>query len=302
MVHGGIDMHRRFLKLALAGVALDLTVCSCASAVGPAPISRASTRAQGANFARVLAQEKVIYSFAGGRSGSVPLAGPAVDSTGVVYVTADEGGAGCAPSGCGAVIALKPRKDGSYSPFVIHRFSGKRDAANPDSSLLLAQGRLFGASAAGDGACCGTAFALSGDGAHRHDDVLYAFGSAVDGKNPSAFSTDLSGNLYATTSQGGGGYCRDGCGVALRLQPSSSGYAENIMYSFQGADQYKNAYDGSNPTGGLTFDGSTGELFGVTASGGSSQYYGTVFELESEGSTYREVRLHDFLGGYGGPD
>jgi uncharacterized repeat protein (TIGR03803 family) len=95
-----------------------------------------------------------------------------------------------------------------------------------------------------------------------------------DGDEPSAgLVFDQKGNLYGTTSYGGGlsGYCTLGCGVVFKLTPKGK---ETVLHSFC-PDGYPCA-DGETPTAGLVFD-QKGNLFGTTSYGGST--VGVVFKL-----------------------
>ena len=78
--------------------------------------------------------------------------------------------------------------------------------------------------------------------------------------------------------------------LALALIASPLARAQNftVLHEFTGAG------DGSTPTSGVIFD-STGDLYGVTSSGGSFNY-GTVFRLDHAG---KERQLHSFLGSEG---
>jgi len=84
------------------------------------------------------------------------------------------------------------------------------------------------------------------------------------------------GNLYGTTGSGGGGlgecvsYGDAGCGSVFELSPSGSGWKETILYDFDGGT------DGAFP-GGVIFN-SSGQVFGVTEGGGSSNA-GVIYEL-----------------------
>ena len=88
------------------------------------------------------------------------------------------------------------------------------------------------------------------------------------------------GYLYGTTYEGG----THGEGAAFRIKPDGSSYS--VIYSF-GQTQA----DGYNPYGGLVF-GSNGDLYGVTAYGGSINE-GMVFELTTSGTL---TALHSFGG------
>jgi len=68
---------------------------------------------------------------------------------------------------------------------------------------------------------------------------------------------DSAGNLYGTTSTGGGNAnCNNGCGTVFKL----SGSNETVLFSFSGGS------GGASPTAGLVID-SVGNLYGTTNSG-----------------------------------
>ena len=82
---------------------------------------------------------------------------------------------------------------------------------------------------------------------------------------------DSSGNLYGTTSDGGG---LDGDGTVFELAQGSG--TITTLASFNGTD-------GEDPEAGLIMD-SSGNLYGTTSEGGTSND-GTVFELAHGSST-----------------
>ena len=87
----------------------------------------------------------------------------------------------------------------------------------------------------------------------------------------------------------------NGWGTVYQLKLSGSGWAENILYSFQQGN------DGLAPTAGLIFDPS-GNLYGATQTGGIGGG-GTAFELTPlSGGTWNLSTLYGFLGpAFGGP-
>jgi len=114
--------------------------------------------------------ETVLYAFAGGRDGAVPLGGLIRDKAGNLYSTTEGGGGGqegCKsnPRGCGTVFKLAP--DGTET--VLFAFAHNiSDGMGPSGDLMKgADGALYGtASEGGDledctgGAGCGTVFRL----------------------------------------------------------------------------------------------------------------------------------------------
>ena len=95
---------------------------------------------------------------------------------------------------------------------------------------------------------------------------------------------DTAGNLYGTTPSGGS----FGAGTVFELLPQADGsWIGRFLHSFNPA-----AGDGTGP-GNLIIDAS-GNLYGVTSSGGAHNY-GTVFELIPQtGGVWHERLLHSF--------
>jgi uncharacterized repeat protein (TIGR03803 family) len=132
------------------------------------------------------------------------------------------------------------------------------------------------------------------DTAHAGFTVLHSFAGGSDGANPQGSLTkDTAGNLYGTTSQGGGTGCSGyGCGTVFKLAPDD---IETVLYAFTGGS------DGANPGGRLSKD-TAGNLYGITGSGGviadcGGYGCGTVFRLAPDGT---ETVLHAFTGGSDG--
>lgn len=137
--------------------------------------------------------------------------------------------------------------------------------------------------------------------------ILYTFRGGSDGNLPFApLVADAKGNLYGTTSEGGGSICNggEGCGTIFELiapaSPSGT-WQEKVLYAFAGGA------DGSYPVGGLILD-SGGNLYGTTEWGGdlnstacgNPQYgCGVVFELSPPkipGGAWTETVLYAFEG------
>jgi uncharacterized repeat protein (TIGR03803 family) len=90
----------------------------------------------------------------------------------------------------------------------------------------------------------------------------------------------MKGNLFGTTSEGGGGACLFyGCGTVFELSKTGQ---ETIIYDFLGSP------DGAFPFAGL-LQGASGNFYGTTFDGGNSSCNdrgpgcGTVFEVNVSG-------------------
>jgi uncharacterized repeat protein (TIGR03803 family) len=199
--------------------------------------------------------ETVLYSFGGGADGGFPFAGVVREPEGNLYGTTVFGGS----SGLGTAFKLDRRGVET----VLHSFTGGVDGGDPTAGLLRdGEGNLYGTTLGGGGSGSGTVFKLDKSGMET---VLYSFTGGVDGGGPTArVVRDQEGNLYGTTSAGGG----SGFGTVFKLDKSGM---ETVLYSFTGGA------DGGAPRAGLLRDGE-GNLYGTTSAGGGSGF-GTVFRL-----------------------
>jgi uncharacterized repeat protein (TIGR03803 family) len=244
------------------------------------------------------ASERVIYDFQGGKDGANPQAGLLAGQNGVLFGTTASGGYRfCSEHGCGTAFELIPSGT-SYSERIIHRFGKDVDGISPEDTLVAGgNGSLFGTTRFGGPQFLGTVFELTPSGNGFHESILHDFQlRRGDGEYPKAgVIVDASGALYGATTFGGTSKaCGDGCGTIYKLTPSSRGYRETVIYSFQDSP------DGAVPYGDLLEDGS-GSLYGTTGLGGilSSDCpsgCGTVFKLTPTTSGYIESVPYSFKG------
>ena len=143
-----------------------------------------------------------------------------------------------------------------------------------------------------------------------NETVLYRFTGGDDGSVPYGkviFGPD--GSLYGTTtgypdgrpgstpqrhSDPDSSYCNSGfggnCGNVYKLTPSGGGWAESVLYSFQG---YAGSGDGAHPYSEVIFD-PAGNLYGTTD--GAYDGESTVYKLTPSGSGWTENILCNLLG------
>ena len=241
----------------------------------------------------------VLHSFTGNVNGDgeTPSSRIVFGPDGSLYgVTGAGGNDGCYDYGCGTVFNLKPPATACRSALcewvetVVYRFLGPASdhPAAGSCSVLQSLGQRWQRLPLGP---------LDG-------------GDGMDPVGDPAF--DRAGSLYGTARIGpewwGGCGCGVSCGLVYKLTPSSGGWNETILYSFQGMDDggsplsgvildadgnyyltttysnmgsgtvwarsqqvhqfAKDGWDGARPAGGLIFD-PAGNLFGTTARGGN---------------------------------
>jgi uncharacterized repeat protein (TIGR03803 family) len=126
---------------------------------------------------------------------------------------------------------------------------------------------------------------------------LYLFKGKPDAGNPrGTLVADASGTLYGPTLAGGadddGKTSLGVWGAIFAVAPPQRGFAERVIYSFQGGG------DGWSPHGKLAV-GHGGVLFGGTTEGGSGGY-GTVFSLTPSAAGYVHRVVYAFSGGADG--
>ena len=231
---------------------------------------------------------KVLYRFTGGADGSQPYGGLIFDQAGNLYGT----------TAGGTVFKLTPNPDGSWTESVIYSLSQGSYAGLTFDQAGNLYGTTFGGS---PGDCywryiCGYVFELSpnSDGSWTENEI-YGFGWGSPFAPAAGVIFDRTGNLYGTTTGGGGYGCglAGGCGAVFQLTPNPDGsWTLNLLHSFS------TGTDGSYPAAGLIFD-QAGNLYGTTSSNEMRRYdqgvHGTVFELTpNPDGSWAEIVLYDF--------
>jgi len=200
----------------------------------------------------------------GATNGSHPFAGLIQSSEGTFYGTTISGGA----YGLGTVFKMTPT--GVLATLV--SLTTSKGTAPYDALAEGSDGNFYGTTSTSVNASMGGGvFRITPDGVLT---TLAGF-TGANGWNPSAglvWSAD--GNSYGTTFCGGNMSLNAGrgFGTVFRMTPT---HALTTLVSFTGAN-------GSHCTSGLLL-GSDGNLYGVTAGGGSGGG-GTVFKMTSAGA------------------
>ncbi len=278
---------------------LKILQTSIARRVGLPMLAAAFVLPCGAGTASLL----TLYSFTDLADGALPTAGLTMASNGSLFGTTSTGGSG----GCGTIFQLIPSSGGAtWTETTVYDFKCGADGANPAADLVVtSKNQLYGTTYYGGAGGYGTVFTVTPNAGIWTQKVIYSFqGGTNDGANPAAGLVQLTKNnvLYGTTAYGGSA----GMGTVFEMLPEQSGWAEKVLYSFQGST------DGAIPISDLLLS-STGALYGSTSQGGmvtvtntktctpSSpcvyQNQGTVFELAaSGGGAWQETLLYTFTG------
>jgi uncharacterized repeat protein (TIGR03803 family) len=133
---------------------------------------------------------------------------------------------------------------------------------------------MYGTTSAGGKGGGGTVYGLSEQKSEQWKlSVLHSF-SGEDGRSPMAgLTSDASGNLYGTTSQGGDW----DCGTVFKLSPGlNKQWKFTVVYSFNPYNQDSGG-DGCRPVSSVVLD-AAGNIYGTTESGGWYSW-GTVYEI-----------------------
>jgi uncharacterized repeat protein (TIGR03803 family) len=167
-------------------------------------------------------------------------------------------------------------------PFTALTNSTNSDGAIPFAGLVLSGNTLYGTALEGGSSGNGTVFAVNTDGTGFT--VLHSFtatnddGINSDGASP-ADALILSGNtLYGTAAYGGA----SGDGTVFAVNTDGTGFTNVHTFTAVYAPPYTNS-DGYYPYAGLVLAGNT--LYGAAFGGGASGY-GTVFAVNTDGSSF----------------
>lgn len=238
--------------------------------------------------------ETTLYTFQSwGGTGYNPDSSLYMDSKGALYGTTYYGGdPHCL---CGVIYKLTPPKTtgNPWNYQVLHSFTVSNDGKLPYNPVIAnSQGDVFGTTLQGGTYDSGTIYELIPATAGKYTEkVLYSFGDNDDASVPNGpLTMDSTGALYGAGAMGGA----FNEGAIFKLTPPVSGsttWTESILYSFGGGS----LSGGITPIGNLVFD-SSGNLYGVTNTGGNASSDGVIYELSPATGSWLETVLFDFNG------
>jgi uncharacterized repeat protein (TIGR03803 family) len=226
--------------------------------------------------------ETTLYNFCSDQNqyggcldGSQPESGLVADGAGTLYGVAPVGG-----MGIGVAYELSPPTQGgaSWSYQVIYNFCTTQqcpDGGSPVARPIFdSEGNLYGTTTGAQS----TVFELSPSSDGWSETTLYTFcvtgyPHCVSGDFPLASLTfDAAGNIYGTTSIGGSSKYEGG-GVIFKLSPTSGGWNETTVASFQNIER------GEGLQGAVNFD-PEGNIYSTCYSGGAGHSFaGGVFRI-----------------------
>ena len=228
------------------------------------------------------AQTFTVLAYFSGSNGLYPDAGVIRDPNGNLYGTTTRGGDLNCGTGYGCGVVYKLGTDGTET--VLHSFSGGADGSTPAGAVIRDKaGNLYGTTfEAGSSNCaygCGTVFRINTAG---NETVLYSFTGGSDGCNPyQGLVMGKGGNLYGTTH-----FCgSSNYGTIFKVNSAGK---FTLLHGFAGSPS-----DGATPEFGHPIIDQSGSLYGVTDSGGASDY-GVLYKLSKGGKL---TILHSFAGG-----
>jgi uncharacterized repeat protein (TIGR03803 family) len=272
---------------------------------------------------------KVIYSFAGGADGGLPVATVVLDAKGHLYGTTESGGVGN-----GVVFELSPPSPGStkWPETVIHTFTGGSDGVAPLGGVTFdGFGNLIGTTSVGGITNDGIIFELTPSGNGWSETMIHTFAGTNDDSIPvGKLVMDSRGRIYGT-SRGGVGtvyrlsrnpsgrwlyqqlycFCKGGGvspygGLAVdssfRVYGTSyGGFGNGNVFELANPSpiQVKNlngTTDGGGPLGGVVPD-AMNHLWGTTSFGGGDHGLGVIFNAVHTGRTWTYKIEHLFAGG-----
>jgi|CZKD01.1.fsa_nt_gi uncharacterized repeat protein (TIGR03803 family) len=224
--------------------------------------------------------ESVLYSFGDLADGSTPSGSILLDSKGNLYGVTSHGGA----FGQGILYKFVPPANGQLGvESILYSFGGSTTTGSyPNGNLVFdSGGDVYGVTnGGGDATGDGVVYMLTPTKSTWTESIIFSFAKST-GTNPVAGLTwnHATNTLYGTTSSQNG--LTSGDGTVFKLSPPAvkgGAWTEKTEFEFT----YK--VSGGYPTGAVTLDTKTGDLYGTAINGGiegCDLYCGTVWQIVS---------------------
>lgn len=219
----------------------------------------------------------VIHKFGGGLDGGIPMSGPTVDSSGIIYGTTT----GANSSDYGTVYRMS-NSSGKWKLTTLYRFKGGSDGGAPSGTPLIGpDGSLYGAAFLGGKG--GVIYQVYRTNVWR-EKVIYFFGAHGGPWDNLAF--DSKGNIYGVTEDD----------IVYQLTPGTNGkWTEKVLHHMNDTRRHN---DGYGVTGGVAID-AAGDVYGLTKNGGAAGH-GAVYVISFDGTRWNENLLYSFQAGNDG--
>lgn len=208
----------------------------------------------------------VVYTFTANTDGALGNPnGGLILCDGVFYGTAYQGGI----TNAGSIFSVST--NGTFH--LLHLFQADTDGENPLGLLVLSDGVLYGTTRNGgtNGEVVGTVYSIGTNG--DNFTVLHMFGRGTNDVRNSDAGLVLSGDTLYGTGIDGGMYGRGG---VFFITTNGSDYG--VVHSFNPATE------GFIAQTGLALSGNT--LYGTTIAYGDSDLSGTVYSVNTDGSSF----------------
>ena len=224
--------------------------------------------------------ETMLYSFGDLADGSTPSGSILLDSKGNLYGVTSYGGA----FGQGILYKFVPPANGKLGvESILYSFGGSTTTGSyPNGNLVFdSGGDIYGVTnGGGDATGDGVVYMLAPTKSTWTESIIFSFAKST-GTNPVAGLTwnHATNTLYGTTSSQNG--LTSGDGTVFKLSPPAvkgGAWTEKTEFEFT----YK--VSGGYPTGAVTLDSKTGDLYGTAINGGiegCDLYCGTIWQIVS---------------------
>ena len=208
----------------------------------------------------------ILYTFADGTDGALPISPPIQGTDGNFYGTTCTDCNGSAATGFGSIYRITT--SGTFS--VLYTCDGTICYAPEGPLVQGTDGNFYGTSAYGGG--FGNIFKITSAGKLT---VLYNFDSTHGAYPIAGLVQGSDGNFYGTTVDGGS----KGAGVVFKITPTGK---ITVLHNMNGAT------DGSAPYAGLV-QATDGNLYGANEAGGAVSFdcpggCGTLFKVTTKGA------------------